>query len=309
MPVTDATRLSRRNFLGAATALAMVPAIPAGARNRPAWFEDIAAQAFGIRTQLIADFPRTLRRLRAMGLRRLELVSFKGWDGHPYGSFTPLAGMSGERVHAALSAAGMHANSSHVLPRELMPDHLHRTLEWMEPIGVKTLIMTGLPIGEDKSASLLQMLDQLNDTGRRLSDKGFRLMLHGDYALWATNGQGRNFDEYLRRVDPASCRLQLDLGAVLQMGADARKLIREHGGRLGSVHLRDAKPPFDPNVYVPSLALGKGVAPIEGIVEDSIHAGIRDFVLEMVMRPEGGELAAIAQSRAFLSRLSLASSN
>lgn len=310
MPLTAATsRLSRRTFLSSAAALAVSPSIPAIGRGRPAWFEDMAVQAFGIRTQLTSDFPGALGRLRSMGFRRLELVSFKGWDGHPYGSFTPLAGTSGEAVRAALSAAGLHANSSHVLPRELMPDALSRTLEWMEPIGVKTLIMTGLPIGEDKSARLLHMLDELNETGRRLSENGFRLMLHGDYALWANHGPGSYFDEYLRRVDPACCKLQFDLGAILQMGVDARKVIRDHGAYLGSVHLRDGKPPFDPNIYVPSVALGEGVSTIMGIVEDSLDAGIRDFVLEMVMRPEGGEMAALARSRAFLSGLPVASSD
>lgn len=302
--------LSRRRFLGAAVAaFAVAPGFPAAARRRPRWFEDLAVNAFGIRSQLVADLPDALRRVRAMGYRRLELVSFKGWDGHPYGSFTALAGLSGQAVSAALSAAGLRANSSHVLPRELTPEALPRTLEWMRPIGVNTLIVAGLPIGRDKSEDFIRALDGLNETGQRLSGEGFRLMLHGDFVIWDRYRTGSYFDEFVRRVDPACCKLQLDLGATLQMGVDPRDVVRSHGAHLGSVHLRDGKPPFDPKTYVPSAALDEGVAPISGVVEDSLRGGIEDFVVEMVMRPEGGEFAALARSRAFLSRLPVASAD
>lgn len=298
----NSPRMARRHFLGAAAAYVTTAAVPARASGRPAWFENLAVNAFGIRRQLIADFPAALARLRSIGLRRLELVSFKGWDGHPYGSFSALAGMSGQAVSDVLSGAGLRANSSHVLFRELAPEALPKTLEWMAPIGVKTLIAAGLPIDQDER---IRALDQLNETGRRLSEQGFDLMLHGDFAIWAPYGSGRYFEEFIRRVDPACCRLQLDLGATLQMQVDPRKVIRRYGAHLASVHLRDGRPPFNPNIYLFSAPLGDGVAPIGGVVEDARRAGIEDFVLEMVMHPEGREFAALARSRAFLSRLQI----
>lgn len=299
--------LSRRAFLGTVASSAAALALPVDARGRPDWLNQLAANAFGIRKDLIADLPSTLTRLKKDGFNRLELVSFRGWANHPFGSFAPLAGMTGEQVGAALSGAGLKATSSHVLPEEVSPDALARTAAWMHPIGVDTLIMAGLPIGEGdnngQSAAMLRALDSVNETGRRIRQQGFQLMLHGDFALWQSYGSGRYFDEFVQRVDPALCRLQLDLGACLQMGVDPLAVIADHAPHLGSVHLRDGKPPFNPKIYLPSAALGEGAAPIPAIVRSALRAQITDFVLEMVMRPEGGELDALARSRAYLEQL------
>jgi sugar phosphate isomerase/epimerase len=84
------------------------------------------------------------------------------------------------------------------------------------------------------------------------------------------------------------------------MGVDARQVIMDHAGHIGSIHLRDGKPPFDANTYVPSVALGDGAAPIRDIMQAALQAGIKDYVLEMVMQPAGGEYAALARSRNYL---------
>lgn len=288
----------RRYFLGAAGAAFATVAAPIFGVTK-AHLPDIAANAFGLRNHLVADFRGTLRALRLIGFKRIELVSFKGWDGHPYGSFTALAGLPGKGVASALSDAGLTARSSHVLPAELGADRLGRTLEWMSPIGVRTLIMAGLPVTGDAD-DLIRSIEDLNETGRRVAEQGYRLMLHSDFALWRPGGSGTGFDEFLRRVDPVLCKLQLDLGAVLQMSADAARIITDHSAHVGSLHLRDGKPPFDGKTYVPSLALGDGAAPIPKIMRAAMQAGISDYVLEMVMRPAGGEMAALARSLSYL---------
>jgi sugar phosphate isomerase/epimerase len=297
--MTASRILPRRCFLGTAAAALAAAAVPLPVLGR-ARLPDIAANAFGLRNHLIADFPGTLRTLRRIGFKRVELVSFKGWDGHPYGSFTALAGMSGEAVARALADAGLIATSSHVLPSELRPDAIAQTLEWMGPIGVKSLIIAGLPIANEAPDALVRGLEGLNETGRLLSAQGVRLLVHSDFAFWNPLAQGMVIGEFFRRVDPGLCKLQLDLGACLQMAADPVWLIRQYGAHIGSLHLRDAKPPFAATAYVPSVALGEGVAPLPEIMRAAREADISDFVLEMVMRPEGGELAALERSLSYL---------
>lgn len=291
--------LPRRRFLGAAAAAfaATAAPIPALARTR---LPDIAANAFGLRSHLVADFSGTLRQLRRIGFKRIELVSFKGWDGHPYGSFTALAGMSGEAVARALANAGMVATSSHVLPSELRPDAIAHTLEWMGPIGMKSLIIAGLPIANESPDAIARSLEGLNETGRLLSAHGVRLLVHSDFAFWNPLAQSQVIDGFFRLVDPTLCKLQLDLGACLQMAADPVGIIRQHGVHIGSLHLRDGKPPFAATTYVPSVALGEGVAPLPEIMRAAREAAIADFVLEMVMRPEGGELPALERSLSYM---------
>lgn len=289
----------RRYFLGAAAAAlaaAAAPILSFGKVRLP----DIAANVFGLRSHLISDFSGTLRTLRRIGFQRLELVSFKGWDGHPYGSFTALAGLSGGEVARALAEAGLSATSSHVLPGELRPDAISQTLHWMQPIGVRSLIIAGLPIANETPDAIVRSLEALSETGRSLTAQGIRLLVHSDFSFWHPFAQGTVIDEFWRRVDPAHCKLQLDLGATLQMAGDPIAIIRQHGARIGSLHLRDGIPPFTPTNYVPSVALGDGVAPIPGIKRAARAAEIEDFVLEMVMRPEGGELAALERSLSYL---------
>ena len=298
----DARPLSRRSFLGTALSLAGC-AVPLLAADSAAWLNDLAVNAFGLRAHLIADFAGTLQRLRAIGYRRLELVSFSGWDGDPYGSFTALAAMSGEAVAATLSAAGLRATSAHVRPRELGPDTLEKTVQWMAPIGISTLVVAGLPNPTEGVDAMLRSIDGLNETGHRVASHGLRLILHGDFALWQPYGRARLFDEFVRRVDLALCKLQLDLGAALQMSVNAVDVLLHYGRYVDSVHLRDGMPPFDPAVYVPSVPLGTGVAPIPEIVHAALNVGVSDFVVEMVMRPEGRELEALTSSYLYLHHL------
>ena len=292
--------LRRRSILGAAAASLVSAASPTFARGNPAWLKNMGVNAFGLRRHLIADFAWTLARLRDIGIWRLELVSFRGWSGHPYGDFKELAGMTGQAVAQALAAAGLTADSSHVQPSELTPDALNQTLEWMAPIGVRTLVLAGLQMGTAASEARARAIEGLNATGEKLLRRGFNLMLHGDFALWEFDGRERFFARFVRSVDPSLCRLQLDLGATLQMSVDAAAILREHGRHIGSLHLRDGKPPFDPEVYLPSVALGEGAAPIPAIMRAALRAGVDDFVLKMVMRPEGGEIEALARSKSYL---------
>lgn len=290
--------LSRRQALGG---LVAGLSVGSAAVADPFWWgRALAVNAFGVRQDLTRDWPGTLGALRAIGFRRIEMVSFRGWDRHPYGDFGRLAALDGAAVNAALKAADLTARSCHVLAKELEPQALATTLRWLAPIGINTLVLAGLPLQEMDGEAQRRQFAGLDRLGATLKGEGMSLMVHGEPLFWKRFDGQTGFEIFTQSVDPAQCRLQLDLGSALQMGVDPVSVLRAAPRHIGSAHLRDGAPPFDPERYVPAVPLGQGVAPIWPVVAAARKAGISDFVLEMVMKPEGGEIDALRRSYAYL---------
>ncbi|MFC0624398.1 sugar phosphate isomerase/epimerase family protein [Kribbella deserti] len=82
---------------------------------------------------------------------------------------------------------------------------------------------------------------QMNELGRRIADEfGLRTQFHphADTHI-ATHEQ---VERFLAQTDPAVVNLCLDTGHLSYCGGDNLKLIRDHPGRIGYVHLKQVDP-------------------------------------------------------------------
>ncbi|WP_446685178.1 TIM barrel protein [Kribbella deserti] len=81
----------------------------------------------------------------------------------------------------------------------------------------------------------------MNELGRRIADEfGLRTQFHphADTHI-ATHEQ---VERFLAQTDPAVVNLCLDTGHLSYCGGDNLKLIRDHPGRIGYVHLKQVDP-------------------------------------------------------------------
>lgn len=292
----DNPALSRRMALtgmGAAAFTALVPH-SALALELEALGAPLAFQALPIRRFLVQDFGGTLRVMRTMGYGRIELASFPGMVGNFRGDFSPLERTPAGEIRRHLLAAQLPCDSCAFLAHEFEPEYWPHTLAWARAIGVKTMIiMGGDPSAQASATELGRYFDSLNAAGERVREAGMTLWAHTYAAIWKpAAGGGALVDQLLAKVDAAHCQLQIDFGSVGQVEGDGAELIRRYGARIASVHLRDGKKPTDPNAYFPALALGEGEVQWAPVIRAARQAGVRDYVVEMQVRPLIGVLDA-----------------
>lgn len=301
--------LSRRDALtGAVAALATAaPFSNALAMELRDLGAPLALQALPIRRFLVRDFVGTLRVARTMGYGRIELASFPGMVGNFRGDFTPLERVPPRDVRRQLGQAGMPCDSCAFLSHEFEPEYWPSTVAWAQGVGVRTMIYTGGdPPAQATASDLADYFDRLNAAGERAREAGMRLWAHTYAAIWRPAAGGATLvDQVLAKVDAEHCQLQLDFGSVGQAEVDGAEIIRRYGARIASIHLRDGKKAVDPNAYFPALPLGEGEVDWAAVLRAGRQAGVRDYVVEMQVRPLIGVLDAHKTSIDFLRALKL----
>lgn len=78
----------------------------------------------------------------------------------------------------------------------------------------------------------------IGDLGRRLREKGLRLLVHQHAPELAENA--REWRHMLRGTDPLDVGICMDVHWVLRGGLDPMTLVEEAGPRIGDVHLRNS---------------------------------------------------------------------
>jgi len=263
--------------------------------------DQLGVQAHCLRREMATDFPGTLQRLRALGLTTIELCSFPGCAGNPWGDFGALAEWPPEQVRDELERAAIECIACHFFPPELTDEAIAASALWARGVGSPAVVLSGLPLtaasplGEWQSA-----FERLNLTGLQLRDEGLRFAYHTQNDAWANVGGVRLFDELLRLTDPELCGIELDLSETLAHGCDWTDAIPAASGRLLALHLRDGERPPGPVPWLPALALGEGDLDTAAAVAAAIRADSPHFLLEMEVEPARDVFEALETSIAWL---------
>jgi inosose dehydratase len=96
------------------------------------------------------------------------------------------------------------------------------------------------PDGASKSdAELAVQVKMLDRLGRELGERGFELWTHAHAPAMADGAREWRYN--LHHTDPRYVWVCLDIDWIYQGGQDPMTLLREAGGRVGSLHLRNSK--------------------------------------------------------------------
>ena len=219
------------------------------------WFADDAHQVPGL---------RYLDEAAAAGYRWTELG--------PYG-YLPT---DPRRLRAELDARGL------VLTGGTVVAALHRGAAALEdakracaleaetigPLGARFLVIlpegfTEADHGRTQSPTLTDdewsaLDDGMSELGRYVRDElGCALVLHSHADTHV--GTPDEIERFLAGTDPATVQLCLDTGHVAYCGGDPLQLIRDHGDRVGYVHLKSVDPAVRRRVREDGLDFGAAV--------------------------------------------------
>jgi len=314
--------ISRRDFLG--SSLVAAACLSGGANSLEAYplGFPLGFQSYGVREQIGKDFPGTLKAAKEIGYDSVELCSFKGYAKAGFG---PLADMKPSEIRRVLKDTGVSAPSSHIQWTEFDNSVIDQTIEWASGIGLKymTLSMARRATTMDEWKQIFELM---NRYGERVRKAGMLFGYHTHSDEWKKFDGVMVFDEMLRNIDPKNCVYQLDLGGTFSNGLDAGEYMAKNPGRFFSLHLKDSKKrppeaaapstPLPPEGGQPAPGRGRGMANFAGalpvgqgdidwksVFVGAKKGGIKNYFVEMEVRPPTDPMEAMKASASYLRNL------
>lgn len=274
--------------------------------SQAAGMDEPGVQLWMVRRSMAVDFPGTLGRLGALGVRKVELA------GAP--------DLPAARMRRHFDDAGLACVSGHLPMLQMTDAEVDRRLAFAAEVGM-TDVMAPMPgfaglLELEPRARLAALMghrlteddwkwnaDRLNALGPRVRAAGLRLGYHNHNLEFADLGGGRRpMELLLARVDPAQADFQLDVGNAVLGGGDPVALLDAHPDRFRSAHIKDWTAPLVPTTAIgspPSAAFGEGVIDWRAWRAAAAAAGLTTIFIERENLPAAQEVAAVAQALAF----------
>jgi sugar phosphate isomerase/epimerase len=260
------TNLTRRSFLAAASAGA------AAAKARAAARYPVGLELYSVRNSLQRDLMGTVRAVAKMGYELVEFYS-------PYFAWTP--GYAKE-VRKLLDELGIRCLSTHNGAEAFAPENAARAIELNGILGGRYVVMAS-PGKVEGAGGWKRVAERLNEAGERFRPAGLRAGYHNHQEEFKGEEGSRPIDIIARNTG-RDVLLQLDVGTVVEAGADPAAWIRKNPGRFGVIHLKDYSPEPGKGYRV---LLGEGASPWKQIFEAAETVGGVEFY---IIEQEGHDL-------------------
>jgi sugar phosphate isomerase/epimerase len=230
--------VSRRSFLAQGTAVAAVALVPGQASARRLKFPP-GIQLWTVKDDMARDPEGTLKKLGAMGYKRVEAA---GWHGR-----TP------QQFRAAVKAAGLDCVSAHYGLKDLIDD-AEAKLTFARDVGCKYVVASSpappRPLDQSKpwpvAVAEAMTLDawrsnaaEMDRIGKRARQLGLRFGYHNHSAELLDYSGAMPLAEIVRLTDPAHVALELDIGWVAGAGYDPVTIIDRFAPRIQLLHIKD----------------------------------------------------------------------
>ena len=190
--------------------------------------ERVGLELYAVRRAMRADPERTLAAVRAIGYDDVELL----WSFDNFGR-TP------QQVRATLDHEGLKAPSAHMAPEIILNDW-DRSLDKAHVLGHQYLIVPSLSDETQHSLDAWrQWADRFNTAGAAARRAGIWLAFHNEPDHMKPIDGAVPYDVFIARLDPASVRLQLDVGNMLMGHGDPMRYLEAHSDRYWSFHVKD----------------------------------------------------------------------
>jgi sugar phosphate isomerase/epimerase len=216
--------ITRRKFLGnaaaGAAALALEPAVFAKKADRP-----LGVQLYTVRSVVEKDLPGTLATIRKIGYRTVEtyVAEYK---------------MPAKDLRQAILDAGLTAPSGHFGYGDF-----GTRFDYCKELGAECMVCSSVPGNVGNSADgFKRAADQYNAWGEQAKKMGMKFGFHNHNTEFKNYGGVTGIDVLLQNTDPALVQWQIDCYWVAQAGFDPVEMLRKHGKRVQSLHLKDRKP-------------------------------------------------------------------
>jgi sugar phosphate isomerase/epimerase len=247
--------MSRRSFVALAGA---APLALAAGKKIP-----IGLELFSVRDALMKDLPATVSAVARMGY---EVVEFYA----PYFDWKPAYAKD---VRKLLDDLGVRCNSTHNSPPSFTAEGLPKAIELNQIIGSKNIIMASAGRVEG-IAGWKTLGEQMTKVSETLKPLGMATGFHNHQTEWAPIDGKRPMD-VLAASTPKEFTLQLDVGTVIEAGADPVAWINANPGRIRSVHCKD----YSAGGQAYRVLFGEGDSPWTKVFEAAEGVGGVEYYL------------------------------
>ncbi|HWL17338.1 MAG TPA: sugar phosphate isomerase/epimerase [Opitutus sp.] len=286
--------LTRRRFL---TLASVVPALglahsltraatgAATAALRPARRIPIGLELYSVRTELARDLPQTLKDVAAIGYEAVEFYS-------PYFQWTPAFAKD---VRRQLDDLGLRCLSTHnSFDAFAASEGIGKAIELNTILGARQVVLASAPKSARGVDGWKALAAQLTTASEQLHAHGLVAGYHNHQTEWTALENGQRIMDLLADNTPPQFVLQLDVGTCLEAGADPVAWIRDHPGRIRSIHLKDWAPGTEAEEKSYRVLFNEGVAPWAKIVEAAESVGgVEVYLLEQ----EGSRFSEMETAR------------
>lgn len=291
--------MNRRSFLRTSAGLSLfggtAQTLSALAKDNT-YRANIGLQLYTLRDQLKADTPGTMKALAEAGYKQGEMYGFPNCD---------------DMIKAAQDN-GLALNSTHfewetaVNPSDAEFSDFKKIVEKANQLKLTHLVV---PYLHDKDRKTLdgykRVAGNLNKAAVIAKKAGVQLAYHNHSFEYQPMEGATGFDVFIKEFAP-EMKFELDVFWVKAAGMEPLDLIKKLSGRVSQLHLKDLKKGLELPIYggMPKEAfkeLGKGMIPMEPIIEAAKAAGVVHCHVEQDQSPD--PIASVKESIAYLKSL------
>jgi sugar phosphate isomerase/epimerase len=245
---------SRRDFLMGAAALAAAPSalVPSAlaAGSIP-----LGLQLYTVRADLEKDFEGTLKKLHAIGIRRVQAsLTQDGKTASQQRKLYDAMGFTWESIHAGGDA---------------LRTNLQATIDAAKSVGIRNITCSFALYPAERAAFMAgpsledwkRNADTFNACGAACRKAGLTFAYHNHNVEFRKVGDVVPYDYLLAHTDPALVQFEMDIGWIVAGGADPLAYLTRHPDRFYSLHIKDLKNKGIPNtdMKMDSAIIGQGI--------------------------------------------------
>jgi sugar phosphate isomerase/epimerase len=187
----------------------------------------VALQLWSVREDAGRDFAATAAAVAKIGYDGVELAGYGNLDAKGAKAALDAAGLKVAGMHVGYPALRSDPNS--VISDALLLGCRHVACSWWPPAHFVS------------AAACEKIGEQLGEVGRTLRAFGIQFGFHNHDSEFKIFEGRTAFDWILGATQPRDLFAELDVFWVHSAGYSPAKFIRDHGGRIPLVHLKDKK--------------------------------------------------------------------
>lgn len=229
-------------------------------------------QLYSLRAEFGKDVPGTLKQVRELGFREVELAGTYG--------LTP------EKFKALLDENGLKPIGNH-FPYERFRDDVEGIAREAEALGLKYAGCAWIPHKDPFDEPQCRAAAEVfNRAGKALAGHGIKLYYHVHGYEFQPHGDGTLFDLLMAETSPKYVGYEMDILWVVFPGQDPVKLLQKYGRRFVMMHLKDLKKGVPTGSLSGStdvandVALGTGQMDFPAIFQAAQRAGVKYYFIE-----------------------------
>ena len=186
--------------------------------------DQISLQLYTVREHTARDMPATLRRLAEIGYTAVELAGY--------------GGLSARDLRASLDDLGLRASGAHV-PLDSWETDPEAVISDMHALDCAHAVVPIIPPERRDEEAVARLAESFNRWGELCRSEGVTFSYHNHAFEFAPLGETTMWDVLIRETYPQLVHLELDLYWVRYGDVDPETVLRDLGGRISLVHLKD----------------------------------------------------------------------